>query len=491
MFGPKRAHVLSIFDNFLKDFGLLAATMILGLVTGDFSLVTDNIPILIIVVIGPFLRLKGYLFTRYSIDATRLVQEKSFIYRSYLEIPLSTITTVDVSQNFLQQIFGIYALHIDNASNISDTSSKINVTFGREDMQMVKELLIKGRDGMDGLNPFAEEAVLPEMAEKKVIRVSPVQIILYGLLETKGVAVIELFGVLGFFSAFINMSNNELDSVFDRFLAIFDSSGIVLAGIAVIIIILLVVTAIAAVKSFISYYDFTMRDNGKALKISYGILKKKNYTIQKNRITGFSYEQSFLMRLFNVGVLKVFAIGYGGTDDQESYEEPLIYPLLKEDALYYSMKAIMPEIGSDYAYIKPKKQALRYFFYNLGLSVSVLIQIGLIIVADNIAKFDHVWIFGTLLLVIAIVNVILRYKNSGICGDCDTISLSYGGFRRSTIFIKTNSVESVELSTSYFKRKKGIGHITIGHIAPLVTATHSADNLSVEAYNHIKKLLIY
>ena len=59
-FGPKRGHVLFIFENFVKDFGLLIAALLIGLISGDMEVITENIVVMVIVFVGPIGRIVQY-----------------------------------------------------------------------------------------------------------------------------------------------------------------------------------------------------------------------------------------------------------------------------------------------------------------------------------------------------------------------------------------------------------------------------------------------
>ena len=57
---------------------------------------------------------------------------------------------------------------------------------------------------------------------------------------------------------------------------------------AILLLITFVISFICGmIGSLIRYYGFEILDNGEAIKIQYGLLTKKKYTIQKNRISGF------------------------------------------------------------------------------------------------------------------------------------------------------------------------------------------------------------
>ena len=55
-FGPQRGHIAYIFDNFFKDFGLVLAAIIVSLISGDMDLFSENIGVLVVVLLAPVLR---------------------------------------------------------------------------------------------------------------------------------------------------------------------------------------------------------------------------------------------------------------------------------------------------------------------------------------------------------------------------------------------------------------------------------------------------
>ena len=77
-FGPQRGHITCIFDNFFKDFGLVLVAIVVSLVSGDMDLLLENAGILVIVLLGPVMRILGYLTTTYAIDEEKLMRTVGF-----------------------------------------------------------------------------------------------------------------------------------------------------------------------------------------------------------------------------------------------------------------------------------------------------------------------------------------------------------------------------------------------------------------------------
>lgn len=184
-FGPKRGHPIFIVENFFKDFSLLLIAVVIGLIQGDMRVLYENIGVLVVVLLGPIQRIVQYFTTYYTVDSEKLTVKSGLFKKNQLELPLSTITTVDFSQNVLHQVFGVYRLNVDNASNISNTNTKVRMTFAKEDAFVVRDLLISGRKGLDGFN-LGEEGAALAGTEGKRIKVSAGDLMLLGLLKSKG-----------------------------------------------------------------------------------------------------------------------------------------------------------------------------------------------------------------------------------------------------------------------------------------------------------------
>lgn len=223
-FGPQRGHIACIFENFFKDFGLLILAIVIGLIQGNMDLIWENLGVLVIVLMGPISRIVFYLNTRYTVDEEKLLIQSGWLKKNTLEVPLSTITTVDFTQNIFHQIFGVYRLNIDNNSNISNSNTKIHMTLSKSDAEMVKHLLMKGREGLDGMNYAAEMAETSgkiggsdvDMPTKPAAPaygrrydIPNWDLLLMGALKSKGVFFLEFIGVLAAIVAFVPDDTGE------------------------------------------------------------------------------------------------------------------------------------------------------------------------------------------------------------------------------------------------------------------------------------------
>jgi len=489
-FGPKRGHWLFIFENFFKDFSLLIIALIVGLIQGNMDILLENIGVLAVVLLGPVGRIIRYFTTVYSIDSEKLTVKSGLFMKNQLEVPLSTVTTVDFSQNILHQFFGVYRLNVDNASNVSETRTKINMTFAKDDALAVRKLLIQGREGLDGFNLGSQKAFDKEddRTALRQFRVKSSDLVLLGLLKSKGVFFAQLIAILGTAMAALNISTRDLSGAAVDFVL---DMGIGLSLLAAAFCIFVLSLLCGMAGSLIRYYGFTVADNGEAIKIEYGLLTKKRYTIQKNRISGFSYQQSMLMRLFHTGTLQLFAIGYGYGGEEESSEEPILFPLVREERAGSVIAEILPQMKETADYTKAKKGSLHYFFYGFGFIFALAVFAASAYCSVCLPYCRYLWLCGSLVLIYSIGERVQEYRNTGIYGTDGNFSLVYGGFKKTTIFVKTSHIESITQTGSIWKQKKGAANITVSYIAPLISANQTVKNVPSECLEEVKDLLIY
>ena len=484
-FGPKRGHVLFIFENFVKDFGLLIIAVVIGLLSGDMDVITENVVVMVLVLAGPVGRVIQYFCTYYSVDDEKLTIKSGWLTKSILEVPLSTITTVDFSQNVLHQIFGAYRLNVDNASNVSGQKTKMEMTFSAKDAFFVRDLLIRGRKGVDGFNLAADEEA--EREEGRTYRTAARDLILMGAIKSKGMFLLEFIGAFSTLVALFNFADSFIYSaVADIFLKL--GAGKMILAVVPLFFLLSVVCGVLG--TLIRYYGFQVKDNGEAIRIEYGLLTKKRYTIQKKKISGFSYQQSFLMKKLKTGTLQIYAIGYGGGGEEESREDPILFPLIEEKKLHEAMKRIMPQMEEISAYTGAARGALPYFFVSFSLFFSlVLLAASFFVINENYC--GELWIAALLLVAFCAVSRVLHFKHTAVCGNEKNVSMTFGGFKKTTIFVKTDQIESIRREGSVWKLKKGITDVTIGYIAPLSSANQTVENVPKEVFSALKEKLIY
>lgn len=470
-FKHKRGSCLIIFERVIELPILILGALGSVVLVKNFDV--EAIMPLVIILFSPISRLIKYLFTFYTLEEDHLLIESGVFTKKRVEIPFSTITTVDLSQNILFQLFKVYKIKVDNASQTNDTSNQSNIvlTLKIDDAVKFKEIITKGK--------HIEEDKEKE-AEEESIKAVPRDFIILGLLRSKWVYFFSSFAIIGpLFSVFSPLFNDGFKNMVISY-----------------IIVILIVTGyvfsvvISLIKTVVTYYNFRVWANDDSVKIKYGLFNKKSYSLQKRKINGIMMKQNLLMRICGLYTIEVIVIGYGDASKESETEQAIMFPVASFDKIRRIVEQILPEYRLNYNLTHSDKSALKYFFISPVFILSVIIAVILVVVSMNI---NQVLVAAAAILVFTLsaVRAFLCFSNTGISVDETNVVLSTGGFGKKVVLIKTTSIESITSNGSRFKREKGFVSISLGYVAPARAARMTAYNLPLEQFMLLQGVLRY
>ncbi len=470
-FKRKRGNYLIIFERIIELPILIVGALASIVLVKNFDV--QAIMPLVVILFSPISRLINYLFTFYTLKEDHLLIESGVFTKKRVEIPFTTVTTVDLSQNILFQFLKVYKIKVDNASQTNDTSNKSNIVLALKinDAIKFKEIISKGNH---------IEGVKEKEAEEASIKAVPQDFIKLGLLRSKWVYFFSVFAVVGpLFGIISPIINDTLKNM--------------LVG---VIIAILIVTgyvfsvALSLIKSVVTYYNFMVWATDEAVKIKYGLFNKKSYSLQKSKINGIILKQNLLMRLCGLYTIEVIVIGYGDSGKEGETEQAIIFPIASLEKIRGIVKKLLPEYHMDYSLTRPDTRALKYFFASPVYILSVIGAIVLVVVSINISQV-LVAAAALLMLILSTVRVFLCYSNTGISVDNKNVVLSSGGFGKKVALIKTASIESIASTGNKLKRNRGFVSISLGYVAPARAARMTSYNLPVEQFTLLQGVLRY
>ncbi len=466
-----RGNYLILFEKVIE-----LPVIILGVIASIFLVKNFDfqaIMPLLFILLSPLSRLINYLFTFYTLEEDYLLVESGVFTKKRTEIPFSTITTVDLSQNILFQLFKVYKIKVDNASQTNDTANKSNIVLTLKIDQAIqfKQIITNGR---------IDEVIKAEETEADIINALPQEFVKLGLLQSKFVYFLSILAVAGPFTGVIAPKFKDVfkDILIGGFIAAF------------IIIVYLLAVGMSLIKSVVTYYNFKVWTAGDSIKINYGLLNKKSFSLQKRKINGIILKQSLLMRLCRLYSAEVIVIGYGDSTNEGEKEQALLFPIASFDRLKDIVGKVLPEYSLEYELCKPEKRALRYFFFSPGFIFALIVFTAAVVVSAAISNL-FVSACAVVFMIICIIGILFKFKNSGISVNDRNIVLSSGGYHRRIAVIKTKSIESITSTGSVFKRTRGVVSIKLGFIAPIRVSHISSLNLPVKQFDMLQGVLQY
>jgi len=545
-FAHKRGNILILFEK-LTQLPLLIGTILFSIYAGtkmDFQLVSAAA----FIAISPLLQLVKFAFTYYTISEGQLIVESGIWNKKRVEIPLRSITTVDLTQNILYQIFKTYKIKVDNGSQSKNTVNAAEVQFAlKADLAFQFKQLVesdsspkeeidsfpkkesesdgqvftgtsgdpgaKRTEGTNAENRQGESS--PGIMEKvntnqytkgssasrlagpmeplPTIVSSPLDFLQLGLLESKLVYILSLIPVLSAAAYFIGSlgfapGEEEIATVMENLFSVVPIGLALFLGIVILFVCGLVFSIFRAIMTF---FGFQISADSAKIYIEYGLLTKRKYTLQKEKISGIVLRQNLLMRLFHQYQVEVLVIGYGDKSDEEVKQQPILFPIATKKKIEEIVEKIIPEFSGGY-YTgeetgKPTSpRAFRYFFYQSGFVFSTIVLIGCVVFTFLSASFPiYIGLAGTagtwmkgfihfaplatgiLLEALTIGSILLQFSNTRMVSGSKIITIQSGGYHRTVTVLKTSSIESITAIASRWKIKRRFASIQLGYVAPL------------------------
>lgn len=511
-FGPRRSHPLIIFHNFFKNFGLLLALLAFSFITKNFDALLDNLALPIIVLVAPISRLFSYLFTTYTIDDEKLFIEKGLLNRKKIELPLSTVTSVDFTQSLVFQMAGVFLVNVENAAGLQGNQTKIQLALRSETALEAKELLLGVRAGEPGQGAAGEASGAsgeragqpgfsktydPRILSRRAATFG--EILLMGVLQAKGLVILQVLSIAAVVISFGSQLFLQESVDGETFILDWFSR---LSGLATILIVFAILYTVGLVFSVamttLKYFGFTLTDREDSLYVEYGLLTRRTHTLMKKQISGAAYKQPFLMGLAKAGVLEVYVAGYSLEEDNAP-KDPTLFPLVREKELAEFLRRHVPAVSLPESYERPAGNSLPYFFLCPRFVLSLLlflVTLGPVALPElfravYLPWMDVLWLAGLLILAFAVASVLLEKSRTGIDSQADQVSLSLGGFTRRQVFLRPEKVESVRENGSLRKKDKNIANVLVHILAAPAYSGHRVRNVSLDAFRRTAACLKY
>ncbi|GKX31833.1 hypothetical protein SH1V18_43130 [Vallitalea longa] len=371
--------------------------------------------------------------TTFYFSENSIFYQKGILNINKREVPIERITTIDTSQGLFERIFNLSNIKVDT-ENVKAEKSEIKLTLSKEKAMILKQKL---------LDKDIEKST-EETSEYNLYKLSLKDLILYSIVSNsifQGIIVI--FAIYNYLDDIRDITS--FDSL--EYINQFKFEGYVIA--VLILSAVLISLIISFIKNCIKYSYYTVGVENNKINISHGLISKKNYCFDKDKVKGIHIKQKLIMQLFHVSTIEIESIGYG----DEKGERAVLYPFCSNKLRDRIIDDIVPEFNYDGNVNHASKNSyIRFIFMRLLITVIIA----------GIATYNINYGFISIILVgIALLLGHMEYKNTGIGMSDDLVYLSYKGFRKKQSIVKISSIQTLTMSHNYFQKNKCICNYTI------------------------------
>lgn len=466
----KKNHWYNIFITFFRIIKKAWPIIIfLALKFNEYIIETIVVSMVLILVFS----ILRWLNTSILIDDGFLIYKEGAIFKRELIVPLKSISLIELERNIIYRIFRLRKIKIDSVYPASKRSAEIVMVLKKRDLDF-----LYGNLSLRIRNLIHDER---EINETLAYNISAIHLILLSMLRNN---IILGIGVLyssihfmnkiykGLNQGLINFFTNVIEeNVISRntILAIFLSALFLFS----ILLLIILVFSISAILS--KYYKFTIYRNNNYLKVEYGLLTRRSYSIPTDNIHALKIEQNIINQIFKFYTIKCCVVGYGNTIK----EDELIFPLCNDNGYREILKNLVPEFIFEGEIYKPEKSVMRRF-YTVPLQVAIYSGIIIFLLTGEI------WVMMVAITLVVIERTLL-YRNTKIGFGKDLYYVSYKSFNRRQFFIRKSSMEEIKVTSNPFQIRKNIGSFKLRFYSQKKIDWIKLKNLKVDIYNELKR----
>ncbi len=373
----------------------------------------------------------GYELTSETLDI-----RSGVLSRREREIPYERVQNVDVAQNVLQRTLGIAAVRIETAGG-SGSEAHLRYVDRAEADRLQNEISRRKR------STTAADTGDADLTGERLFTLSGREHLVLGVVS----ADLRLVGVLTVgLSVFAPRLASGVAPQYD--LVSLFGPAVALVGIAGFWV-------LSGLLQVLRYYGFALTRREQELRYERGLLQRYTGTIPLSKVQAVSLRENVLARAAGYGSLVIQTAGRAASDDGESVESAV--PIAKRDRALALAREVEP--FGDVSFQRPPKRARTRYAVRYGLAVLVLT--GVLRAVEAATGLVALWYLPLAGLVAVPVAAHLAWAHRGYYVDDEYVVTRNGFWRRRTMIVPADRVQTVFSSQTVFQRRRNLGTVTV------------------------------
>lgn len=409
--------------------------------------------ILVVLTVIAYLKYRNFTF---FLDEQKgeFVVQSGVLSKKKLSIGLGKIQQVNINQNVIQKLIGVYSLDIDTAgSNDKEVSIK---AISHHSAQILKAKLLE-RDTLEQECEFVDKNT--GETQKPVVSIGLLSLLKLGLTSNYGKSLAILIAF--FFTIFDTIKNFfEEEVLTEEQIQEYIIETTFVTMLFVFGMLFLLTFVVNLVRTLIKYYDFSIVKERASLLISYGFFAKKNTLLNPKKAQIVSYSQNFFQKKLNVLSLRIRqASSESSSQDKKSKVDSfIVIPGVNTAEKEQILNMIFDRAIAKGEVIKPN---FRYVFKKIYLSillpVAVFLIAGLFINNELQAFFP---LIGVYILALSFF-IYFEFKHYKLFVNKDFIIKKEGAWDIEHKIIEPHKIQAITAKQYFWNKKHDVGHIIL------------------------------
>ncbi|WP_203334246.1 PH domain-containing protein [Planococcus beigongshangi] len=367
-------------------------------------------------------------------------------------IPFERIQSLNYTEGIFHRPFDLVKVKVETAGSSKAGEAEAELTAIKRadadrietEMEKAKYPAVPAMGPHEAVTETAEESAAPQKKELKTLyRMSMKELLI--LATTSGGIGVVISAVGVFLSQFSELIPYE--AIYEEVM-LFLRFGYLIVALAVFAG-LLVAWVISVILTLLANYQFTIQVDDDHIYITRGLLEKKKVSVPFKRIQGIKVSRNPLRELFGYGVVTVESAGGSmGAKD----EKIRLFPLVKTADMLPVLRELFPDMEFEPELTKAPKRSV-HFYYRLDF-------IWMLPVIGALGYYFYPYGLLSLLIVPPVIAVgIWQHRTAGYALTGKQLTMEFRGFSKHTFYAWKKRVQAVNVSQTYFQRKRELASI--------------------------------
>jgi putative membrane protein len=457
---PQRQSLVGILVIFLEMiFQVLKATwpiIVITLLKADFksTLISAMILLAVVVYFGVYSFLKYRNFTFYIDEENEeFIISDGIINKTKTTIQLHKIQQVNIKQNLIQRLIGVYALDVDTAG-----SDKKEGNIKAVSHNLALALKSKLLENESKVTPVSEENTVTENPAYKAIpflKINLGSLLKIGITSNyvKSVGLILTF----FFTIYENLHQAGAEDVIstEKLEGFVDNNSVWYSALVFVLIMFSVIFLINILRTIIKFFDYTVTKQKGSLMLTYGLINTQSTILKPEKVQILKVSSNYFQKKLNVLEIKIRqAISNEKKDNKSLIEIPGCNTTERDEILKLLFKQL-PEKG-----VMMQPNIRRLIFSVFIIIVLPLTGYFLFGKYGEPIVFDYVNI-AVFYTIFMLVLLFFGYRNYRLFVSDNHIIKQSGAWDVDHEIIEIGKIQAITTSQLFWHKSLNIGSLTM------------------------------
>ncbi|NLO46668.1 MAG: PH domain-containing protein [Clostridiales bacterium] len=402
------------------------------------------------VLVSLFLSYRYWRKTVFYIEGDDFIYKRDTMFKVDSRLPIQNIAMVNVESNIFERLVGTAKVKIDLNSSRTANKTDFKFVLKRGDAALLKESLlsIKSRHSAETAVSESDVSCAPlsndERAEERthLITFSAADALRHKLLSFPVIQFFLTITVVFILPMLKTGGNPNMNRLwFLLFLTLFGSVG-------------------SIVKGALDLGDYTVEQDSKLLYISCGILNKRNYVFERDKINAVVINQPIFARLFGLCSVSIAVVGLGNEKNETTH----LSLTIKKDKADELLLKCAPDFVC-------KSERVRTHPFSIAFPVlrSFIYAAAVMLLSTG---YRHIYVISAFVFILLFIGSFVEFFGRYYAADDDVVCYSKGMFNRSHGIVKYGDIQDVKIKTNILLKKMRLGRMSFSILSASAMKKH-------------------